>query len=457
MTRRPHPNLLRVLLGLFILASLAYWVAGVRDVWEMQRHADRHVAAPLTYDDDTLAVKTVQPEAKAAGIAPGVTITGLNGAPYTGLAQYDEILYTAQPGDTVDVEFARPDGTRGSGTFTLARYARLNPDIAEWLVVARDGIVVVLMPLACLLIGYWVVLAKPADRNAWLLLVLLTFPSVLWINQGMATGAALALRLHWYETLQLLASPALLLFGAYFPERSRIDEKVPWVKWAVLAPYPIFLGLLYPYLYGAYFAAPVGPGLLRATADAGNVINVLNLACIALYLIFTVDKLWSASTADARRRLRVLTAGTAVGVGALLLVFVLLPHFGLRFDSVSGFWITLAGGVVFMVAPFTLAYVVLVQRAMDVRVIVRMGAVCDGEGGAAGPANCPDRDCSVGGAASGAAQSAARGCRDGGGAGFSWSAGGNARELAESCAKLARSAILPRGVQRGSRAERIVG
>lgn len=371
--RRHHPNLARALLGIFILASFWYWVAGVRDVWRMERYTARSVAAPLAYDGETRMVTSVKPEAQAAGIAAGMTITGLNGAPYAGLGQWHQILYAARPGEALDVEYSRADGALGSVKIVLARRAPAHPGIAAWVAVAWNSIVIVLMPLVCLLIGYWIVLAKPADRNAWLLLVLLTFPSVLWINAETAAGAGLAFRLYWYETLQLAASPALLFFGVYFPERSRIDRKVPWLKWAALTPYAVFVGLLYPYLHELYFAAAVGAGLSRAVTDAGRVINALDLACVALYLIFTLDKLRSASTADARRRLRVLTTGTAVGVGALLLVFVLLPHFGVRFDSVSGFWIALAGGLVFMAAPLTLAYVVLVQRAMDVRVIVRMG------------------------------------------------------------------------------------
>jgi sigma-B regulation protein RsbU (phosphoserine phosphatase) len=373
MMRDSHPNLLRALLGLFILASLSYWIAGISDTWEWERHADQHVAAPLDYNDDTAVVTTVQPEARAAGIAPGVKITGLNGAPYTGDAQFVGILYTAQPGDTVDVEFTRANGSAGTGTITLVRHARLHPGIAEWVTIARDVIVVMLLPLVCLLIGYWVVLAKPTDGNAWLILILLTFPSVLWINEGMATGAALVFRGFWYNALQYLASPALLLFGIYFPERSRIDRKAPWIKWVVLAPYAVFAGILFPYLYKEYFAGPAGLKWASALADGGAVINGLNLACAALYLIFTLDKLRSASTADARRRLRVLTVGTGIGIGALVLVFVVLPHFGIHGDTVKGFWITLAGGIVYMLAPFTLAYVVLVQRAMDVRVILRMG------------------------------------------------------------------------------------
>jgi len=375
MRQKPHPNLLRALLGVFLLASLSYWIAGVLDTWEMERHTSRHVAAPLEYNDDTCVVTSVQPEAKKAGIFPGVKITGLNGAPYTGDAQVAEILYTAQPGDTMDVEFVRPDGSRGMATMTLARHAPLHAGIAEWAALLRDGVVVALLPLACLLIGFWVVLAKPTDRNAWLLLVLLTFPSVFWVNQGMATGAGLTLRLCWLDTMQLLVSPALLLFGIYFPERSRIDKKAPWIKWVVLAPYAAFAGVLYPYVYKEYFAGPAGLKWATTITDTGNVLNFLNLTCVVLYLVFTLDKLRSASTADARRRLRVLTTGTAIGVGSLLAVFVLLPHFvGFHRDSGKGFWVTLVGGVLFMVAPFTLAYVVLVQRAMDVRMILRAGS-----------------------------------------------------------------------------------
>jgi phosphoserine phosphatase RsbU/P len=371
--RNPHPNLLRALLGAFLLASLSYWIAGVLDTWEMEQHADRHVAPPLIYNDDTCVIDTVEPEAYKVGVASGMRITGLNGAPYTGDAQYDEILYTAQPGDTMDIEFVGLDGRAGTATVTLARHERPHPGIAEWVALLRDGIVVALLPLACLLIGYWVVLSKPTDPNAWLLLILLTFPSVLWINQGMAIGTSLVLRGFWYETLQLLASPALLMFGVYFPERSRIDRKAPWIKWVMLAPYVAFAAILYPYLYKLYFAGPTGLKWLTAVTDSSAVINVLNLTCIALYLIFTLDKLRSASTKDARRRLRVMTMGTAIGVGALLLVFVLLPHFGLTSTSVRGFWITLVGALAFMIAPFTLAYVMLVQRAMDVRMILRAG------------------------------------------------------------------------------------
>ena len=370
--RTASPNLLRTLLGLFVLASLSYWIAGALDSWELDLHWDRHIQSPLSFDDETILVTDVKPEASSAGLAKGIKVTGLNGAPYSGVAQWAEILVTAHPGDTLDVEFDRPNGTHGIATITLTERKRAHAGIADWAVLTRDGIFS-LLPLICLFIGFWVVAAKPLDINAWLLLILLAFPEVLTMDLGMATGTGLLLRGVWYQTIQLLASPALLLFGVYFPERSRIDQKFPWVKWLIVGPILAFIGLLYPYWVRLYFLGGSSPLWARTIDLALQIVNALNLACVVLYLVLTLDKLRSASTADARRRLRVLTVGMAVGVGSLLFVFILLPHFGFKRDTPSGFWILSTGAILFMIAPLTLAYVVLVQRAMDVRVILRTG------------------------------------------------------------------------------------
>ncbi len=378
MKKRRHapktqsPNLLRLLLGLFAVATLSYWIAGAIDSWEGDLHWDRHVQSPLTYDRETLIVSDVKLEARSAGLAPGLWITGFNGAPYSGIDQWSEILVSAHPGDTLDVEFQRKDGSHGIATFALVARQRPHPDIAEWAVLTRDGLIS-LLPLFCLFIGFWVVLAKPLDKNAWLLLVLLAFPEVLVMDLGYATGTGLILRGIIYQTLQLVASPALLLFGVYFPERSRIDQKIPWLKWVVITPILSFALFLFPYLAKVYFFAGVSPVWAQTATLWGNAVNFLNLVCVLLYLVLLVDKLRSASTADARRRLRVLLVGEAVGVGSLLFVFILLPHFGFRRDTPTGFWVVSAGAILFMIAPLTLAYVVLVQRAMDVRVILRAG------------------------------------------------------------------------------------
>jgi sigma-B regulation protein RsbU (phosphoserine phosphatase) len=251
MKRRKKPisaNLLRLFLVLWILASLGYWIAGIVDLWDTRVHWDQRVAIPFQFDSDSRLVhKTgLRPEAGAAGLAAGDRIEALNGAPYSGTAQWATVLSESHPGDILDVDVTRPGGSHATLTLTLARtpylYGRLSPLWAFW----QGFLLVGLLTLVCLLIGYWVVLTRPADRNAWLLLVLLTFPSVVFINPGLASGLALALRGFWYQTLQLAGAPALLLFGIYFPERSRIDARARWIKWLLLALYGISVLFLYP-------------------------------------------------------------------------------------------------------------------------------------------------------------------------------------------------------------------
>jgi sigma-B regulation protein RsbU (phosphoserine phosphatase) len=369
------PNLLRFLLALWIVASFSYWVAGIVDLWDTRVHWDQRVDVPFRFDSDSRKIQSrdLAPSSRAAGIASGDRLESLNGAPYFGLAQWQTILAESHPGDVLDVEVTRPDGSPASFTLTLQPpayyFGRMSPLVAFWQGFFLNG----LLTLTCLLIGYWVVLSRPTDRNAWLLLVLLTFPSVVFLTTGLASGIPLFLRGFWYETLQLAGAPALLLFGIYFPERSRIDARARWIKWILFGVFGVFVAILYPSMYMENYGGGDGPFLTRASYLASHVINAFNLLCIALYLVLTLDKLRSASTEDARRRLRVLTSGMSIGIGSLLIVFVLLPHFGITGGAPRYYWIRYLGALLFMVAPLTQAYVVLVQRALDVRVLLRMG------------------------------------------------------------------------------------
>ncbi|MGC2582713.1 MAG: GAF domain-containing protein, partial [Acidobacteriaceae bacterium] len=368
-------GLLRFFLGLWILASLSYWSAGVVDLWQNLVHWDQRVDVPFRFGSDSRKIDQagLKPEAKAAGLAAGDRIQQLNGADYTGTAQWATILSESHPGDILDVGYTRPNGSTATATLTLVRnellHGRISPVLGFW----RDFFITGLLTLVCLLIGYWVVFTRPADRNAWLLLVLLTFPSCVFITTGLATGVGLFLREFWYQTIQLAGAPALLLFGVYFPERSRIDARAHWAKWILLGIFGVCMAILYPSIYMEHYGGGDGPFLTRASDLASAVVNSLNLLWVGFFLVLTVDKLRSASTQDARRRLRVLLTGMSVGVASLLLVFVVLPHFGVTGLQPRYYVVRYSGAIIFMLAPLTLAYVVVVQRAMDVRVLLRTG------------------------------------------------------------------------------------
>ena len=166
--------------------------------------------------------------------------------------------------------------------------------------------------------------------------------------------------------------PALFLFGIYFPERWRLDRKAPWAKWLLLIPLGAGFLIMWALLGIEYFAAPeLGHWSSPVAVWFDRIVNPLNLVAVVVYVIAVLDKLRSATTADARRRMQVLAAGSIVGLGSLLVVFILLPHFGIALDKHP--WLTLPGFLLFFAAPLSFAYVVVVQRALDVRLLLRMG------------------------------------------------------------------------------------
>ncbi len=366
--------LLRLLLALVALAGLYNWAAEVGDRFRLGLHPDRVARSPFDLDGDTRTVESVQPEAARAGLLKGSTIESLNGAPYTGLAQWVSIRNPAEPGDQVLVGFRRPNGSAATATLTLAA----EPDSAAGSRLSRtwqDFVLFDLMPLVCLLVGYWIVLVKPTDPNAWFLLFLLLSPQGIFTEEtgGLSTGAALVLRGTYFQLFQTVSVYTLLLFALYFPERSRFDVRLPWLKWVVLGPGALFTLMWLRVLYGRFFLAGNPPWLARSWAWCARIDDALALTCCALYVFILLDKSRTASTADNRRRLRVLLAGTVTGISALLVIFILLPNLGFSPNASGHVWLAYLGSILFLLAPLTLAYVVLVQRAMDVGILLRQG------------------------------------------------------------------------------------
>jgi phosphoserine phosphatase RsbU/P len=375
MRNSRYSTLLRILLALVALAGILFWSADTRDRFEQGMYPDQHARMPFNVNGDTHQVISVEQEAEHAGLVKDSILESLNGVLYTGLAQLDEVINPAAPGESLAVDFRRPDGSSGSAVIILAA-RQSSPGVPTGFgsVFWRSFILFNLFPLLSMLIGYWVVFVKPDEPNAWLLLGLLLFPAVVFSSgTGLATGGWLLFRGFYYELLQNFGVFALVPFAVYFPERSRIDVKLPWLKWVVLAP-ALACGVVeVKQLIGQYFFGGNSPAFTKFMTQVDRLDNFLALACVGFYLFILVDKLLSSTSEDARRRLRVLLAGTGVGIGALIVVFILLPALGFPPNTAGHLWVAYVGAVLFLLAPLALAYVVLVQRAMDVSILVRQG------------------------------------------------------------------------------------
>lgn len=357
------------LLALYIVASMTYYVANMAGFIDNYFDLHHRAATPFQFDIDTLQITAVRPKAQKAGLAKGDVLREIDGAPYAGEAGWLTLIRSEHPGDDLRVTVRQPDGTDKRVSFQLiGRGSSEQPHFSEWAgLLALYG----LPSLICLLIGYWVVAARPRDFNAWLILFILTFTETLFnLSLHWWPGYGDFWSMEWVQAQQLLSPAALLLFGIYFPERWSLDRKLPWLKYALIVPILLAVVLSTWIVIREEFHAGLSPAIVVANLWMERIVFCFAAACIALYCSAIPMKSGSASTPDARRRLQVLALGSEVGLGSLLLFFVILP---LVHVNVQDPWIAGTGTILFLVFPFTLAYVVVVQRAMDVRILVRMG------------------------------------------------------------------------------------
>ncbi len=324
-------------------------------------------------------IQSAETAAVHAGIVKGDTVLAINRLRFNGQALWQRIRWYARPGDTVSVLVQKPDKTTLTATIPLEGYPKgwsvEDPPIPRTLPGALLTLFVVLViPLFCVALGIWVALARPFDPNAWFILILLTYP------QGLNPGAYrwwvpawLPLRLFWHLFIQFLVPAALFLLGLLFPERSRLDKALPWLKWFAVA----FTALIVTAAFVSEYNVWYDLSLLPHVDTIDLVINPLyvwsSLFYVVLYWVLLFDQLRASSSPDARRRLQVLLAGSIVGLGSILVIFGLLPYLGIA-DPNEHRWLLFLGLVLMLFYPLTLAYVVIVQRAMDVRILLRMGS-----------------------------------------------------------------------------------
>jgi sigma-B regulation protein RsbU (phosphoserine phosphatase) len=360
---------LYVLLIVFAALSMGYYIAGALALREEFFHASRYVRAPFDFRDDGQTLKDLRKEATVAGLSDGDFLLAVNGVPFTGIAQTHDLLLHTNPGQIIEVSARTPSGNVRDAQIRLV--PGKDPDFSLGGYIAFFTPILG-VPLLGLLIGYWVVAARPRDLNAWLVLLLLAFPATAFGNLDWSFWPEpwyILLGL-WNSLVQAFVFPALLWFGFLFPERWRVDRRLPWFKYAILAAIFIVSVLELGFFAAQHFSVQAIRPFTHLQTWTDRINSWLAVTCILLFLAALFDKLRSASTADARRRLRVLAIGSAVSLGPLVIIFTVVPLFGM--DPHHGIWYNVVVPLLSLF-PLTLAYVLIVQRAMDVRILLRMG------------------------------------------------------------------------------------
>jgi sigma-B regulation protein RsbU (phosphoserine phosphatase) len=365
----PPPTLQYVCLAILFTGAILFQVRYGRDIWHEEK-IDLGFVAPTTA---SASLEIVRPTAEKLGLHTGDILLAVNGQKYTGSALLSEAYAKARPGDHIDLTVR---SSAGEHTVVLP----VTPGTTPAAQVLFDLLLNNVAPSGCVLLGAWVVLVRPRDRLAWILFgLMLCFSQLFESFKIESWGPGYRDVAMAYHTALAASWPIFMfLFGFFFPEPfpfyTRMGPRRKWIPVLVIAPA----------LFNAVVAVAVTVTEMTDYTRAAAIVRGFHRFAIPLriYLycvvgfgffssIFTKSAI--ASSPDAKRRLSLLYWGATV---ALVPVFLmsLVPQFrGKTMYDIFPDWIIAATLILTTIFPLTLAYIIVVQRAMDVRVVVRQG------------------------------------------------------------------------------------
>ena len=246
MRRQKPPVLQYVLLGVLFVGTCAYHVRALKA--EFPGFLSKGSPAwgwpfTLEYSKGRPMASFVSRAAREAGVSERDVITHVNGRPLAGKAVFEEAVAHAKSGDKLEVTVRSPVGTN---EHTAAIPFVAASATVDW-TLAAVVILKVVLPVVCILLGFWVAFVRPRDFAAWLLLGVLLGLSCLVTAGVESWGRGVRELATFYSAMMSMLWPVcMLLLGLYFPEafppaRARIWL---WLAKRVVVPLLVADGLV---------------------------------------------------------------------------------------------------------------------------------------------------------------------------------------------------------------------
>jgi len=318
--------------------------------------------------DTAVTITLAMPEALAAGLRVGDAVVDVNNRPFTGGIVLLEELRKSRPGQPMSFTVLRPDGSETTTSFPLAPERSSAPPVWAWILQSTF----LVLPLCCLLLGLYTVFARPRNSHAWLILGVLAYLLAIFIPQNQFLGPLAPIGMVWNIVAQTAMPICLMLFGIYFPERSILDVRAPWIKWLLLILPLVLLPADFLSTFGHFYNFNLDTFLDPWAMKINMIENILSIFAIS-YFFLTIGFKIGRVTGDARRRLKILQYGAAVGLTPFFILLLISLALSKDVGQDIPRWIIIASFCILLLFPLSLAYVVIVHRAVDVRILIRQG------------------------------------------------------------------------------------
>lgn len=358
------------LLALLFTITVVYEVRYLHDILRDERLAIPFFAPRAASNE----VGFVTPAAAQAGIHDGDRLLTINGVPYTGTGVLGDALACAKPGTPIVLTLASRDTT---GQKTIKLPVTRSP-VTFW-EAASELFLHFLLPAISLLLGFWVALVRPRDPLAWILLALMmTFPHILETYKIWGWGRGWREAGMFYHMTLLGAFPVLMfLFGRYFPEpfpaRSRYNLIWNLMQWMVAIPFAVLAVKDVIVTVGQLSNYKAVAALNNFFLPFDRLGDFFAYLLIGSFFAAMAIKRGLSKSADARRRLLFVHLGTTTAFTPALLLTIYGRVVGKALAEIFPQWVIVLCLLLLLIFPLTLAYVIVVQKAMAVGVALRQG------------------------------------------------------------------------------------
>jgi phosphoserine phosphatase RsbU/P len=323
------------------------------------RHASTTPAEPVTIENATRTI----------GSPPfrNDQLLAIDGRPLTAYRQYEDAVHARSPGDRMRLTLSEPSGRAIERDVQIPSQEKSYAGPANIAVAISLNLVI---PIVAIGLGFAAAFIRPRDKNAWLLLFLLlgfneSVHGSNWVGPGL--NAVLVWQIFWNTCWPV----GMALFGIYFPSRLKLDRERPWLKYVVIFPLLtieiVYWSIFLTWVYDINAALPFRSLFVRLYfAD-----KVVAIVAVTVFFAALGYKSGTDPSPDARRRLKILQTGASVSLlPILLLVFYSLFRQADLFSYVP--WPLTVTSLLFLALfPLTLAYAIVVERAMDLRFVIR--------------------------------------------------------------------------------------